>query len=141
MIYFQSAYVVPDIDDAMHELSEALGLTFTEVREHRHGLDGQWPVKVAFTRQGPPFLKLVQGPSGSPWHAEGEGHLDHLGFWADDLRKEVERLQGADFAMKYDGEKVAGVASALLSSPSGLRVELLSSSYRPGFQDKWGITG
>jgi hypothetical protein len=96
-VFFQIGLRVTDLDVARAELSEALGLEWSEVDERE--FDG-WPIRVCFSRQGPPFLELIEGPTGSPWDpADGLG-LDHLGYWTPDLTRENERLGNAGLELE-----------------------------------------
>jgi hypothetical protein len=135
-VFFQIGLRVTDLDVARAELSEALGLEWSEVDERE--FDG-WPIRVCFSRQGPPFLELIEGPAGSPWDpADGLG-LDHLGYWTPDLTRENERLGNAGLELEYDGSAAGGSFAYHRAPRSGLRVEPVDIAGKPGIAARFGL--
>jgi hypothetical protein len=135
--FFQAGIVVQDIDRAMTELGAALGVTWGQpvVRTN-----GPYTIRAVFSTTGPPFVELIEGPAGSPWDAHGQSRLDHVGYWTDDIGAEIERLESLGLVVEADGRKIAGTPWAYLRAPeSNLRVELLDSSMRDAFHQRWGL--
>lgn len=91
--------VVPDVRAAMERYTAALGFTWTEVGDSRFDcvVDGRRReacVAATYSRQGPPYLEIVQDLSGGVFSETGAG-LNHVGFWVDDLAGEIRRLEAA----------------------------------------------
>ncbi len=136
---------VHDIDAAMADLRESLGLVFAPLveREQRYwtpeaGAATTW-LRFTYSCEGPQHVELLEGGPGSIWHAGDTPGLHHLGFWADDVGAETERLvargwrlEAADVAPE-DG--YGGIT--YVRSPAGLLVEPVSSAYRPRFERWW----
>jgi hypothetical protein len=87
---YHVGYRVHDIQQAMVDMGESMGLTWTEVISR----DNQriWtpergaytvPLSFAYSQQGPQYVELLQGAPGSIWHAGNEPGLHHAGVWAD----------------------------------------------------------
>jgi hypothetical protein len=75
------------------KLSILLSLTFTEAIESRrtysHTPSGELStahLRVAYSRQGPPYLELIQvlKPAG-PFSSEDAARIHHVGSWCEDL--------------------------------------------------------
>jgi hypothetical protein len=128
--FFQVGVIVADLDAAMKELGEALGLRWEEPRTRELG---PWTIRVVFSRQGPPFLELIEGQEGSPWDTGPGDRLDHIGYWSQDLGAEQEHLIGQGLPMEIDGSGLSGPWSYHGTAHSGMRVELLDASLRDGF--------
>jgi hypothetical protein len=127
---------VPDITQAIAELSTVLGATWTQVLERPAG---EWQVRIAFTREGPPFLELIEGPPESPWAAPDGPRMHHLGWWVHDHDAERERLASVGLVPEFEGA-TAGMSCDYYVAPlSGLRVELVSASVREAFAARWGL--
>ena len=103
MLNFQDIFHVgirvPDIHQAMEELGESLGLTWTEVVE----TSGQrlWtpengqqevPLKFVYSCEGPQHLELLEGEKGSFWDGTEDSGVHHVGIWVDDVQSETDRL-------------------------------------------------
>jgi catechol 2,3-dioxygenase-like lactoylglutathione lyase family enzyme len=101
--YFHVGILVPDLDAAMARFSEVLGLEFvepanlhTEVEEADRTVivDGQF----TFSRQGPPYIELIQA-SGTGTHGLHNGiGLHHIGAWVDDAEEHIKQMAQAGVA-------------------------------------------
>jgi catechol 2,3-dioxygenase-like lactoylglutathione lyase family enzyme len=134
--YFQVGVLVEDLEAAREELSNALGLEWSDivVREN-----GPWTIRVCFAKQGPPYLELIEGPPGSPWEATHGSRIDHIGYWVDDLDASKKRLDDAGIALEHDGSAHGGVFTYHRGTKSGLRVELIDKSGQAPFYERWGL--
>ena len=127
--------VVPDVRAAMEQYSRALGFTWTEVGDTVldvvvDGEPRQARIAATYSRQGPPYLELVEELSGAVW-AQGALGLHHVGFWTDDLEGSVRRLDDSGFAGRVrhapaDGPELFSYHSAA----PGLWWELVSTAFR-----------
>jgi Glyoxalase/Bleomycin resistance protein/Dioxygenase superfamily len=136
--HFQVGIAVPDLERAMTELSEGLGVEWCEPQERRP--EG-FVNRVTFTK-AEPFIELIEGAPGSPWDASEGAYLHHLGFWTDDLAGAQERVMAAGMAMERSGEAPFGGGWSYHFGPaSGLRVELCDLVSRDGFLATWNLPG
>jgi len=129
---FQIGVHVSDIDNAMQEITAGLGLSWTDIRDMTVG---EWNIRVAFARQGPPFIELVQGPPGSPWHVASGSSIDHLGYWTSEYERERERLNSIDLPELRGG---AGRVHFHLPA-AGFRLELFDDEGKDAFYKAWGL--
>lgn len=130
--------VVPDLHQAMDELSSTLGLSWplpqSRTRRFR-GPTGTFDADLRFvySRQGPPYLELIEGIPGTPWDTT-PGRLHHVGIWVDHLEQAARQLveTGAPIELTYDTEDLQSFTYHLLAP--GIRVELVDSARRPGVE-------
>ena len=153
MLNFQDIFHVgirvPDIYQAMEELGDSLGLTWTEVVE----TSGQrlWtpesgqqevPLKFVYSCEGPQHLELLEGEKGSFWDGSDDSGVHHVGVWVDDVQSETDRLISLGWnllgAARPPEEGYASMA--YLSPPSGTIVELVTSANKARF-DRWYAGG
>ncbi len=140
---------VPDIYQAMEELGDSLGLTWTEVVE----TPGQriWtpekgqqevPLKFVYSCEGPQHLELLEGEKGSFWDGSEDSGVHHVGVWVDDVKSETDRLisLGWDLLGSARPPEVGYSSMTYLSPPSGTIVELVTSANKARF-DRWYAGG
>lgn len=143
---FHTGIRVPDLDAAMAEMGETLGVSWASVQHNaaqqvwtpQQGLQS---VELTFTysREGPQHLELLQGQSGTIWDGSDDPGGHHVGVWVDDVAAETERCLQA-------GWKVAAAAAppddgygvfAYVVLPSGPIVELVWSAIEQRFESWW----
>jgi Glyoxalase/Bleomycin resistance protein/Dioxygenase superfamily len=134
--YFQVGVLVEDIEAAREELGRALGVTWGDIVERQNG---DWNIRVCFALEGPPYLELIEGPPGSPWEAVGGSRIDHIGCWTPDIEASKQQLADDGFALELDGARFGGKFSYHRGPKSGLRVELLESTGKDAFYERWGL--
>jgi hypothetical protein len=120
--YFQVALIVPSLDDAMRELEATLGLTFWEPLDREIG---PWAIRVAFSREGPPFLELTEGQPGSPWDPTGAPRVDHIGWWTRDIDTDAQALEEAGAPVEVDGRPHDKPFTYHRGPATGIRYELV----------------
>src|SRR3954451_7372767 len=103
--YWQVGVVVPDIEAAMDELASGLGVDWSGPKPRDVG---QWGLRIAFTRQGPPDVELIGGPPDPIWDAGGGARLHHVGTWTSDMAADAARLEAAGFELALDGAPHGG---------------------------------
>lgn len=127
---FHTSIVVADIDQAMAELSQSLGLTWrggwpAQHQLHYRGADHAVELRIAFSAQGPHYLELIEAKEGTPWSPAGIG-THHICYWASDALAASSELE----ALRYTREVGhPGAPSGYFLSPTGLRVEVLTEEY------------
>jgi lactoylglutathione lyase len=150
MIDYQRIYHtgirVPDLDAAMAEMGEALGVTWAEVRQ----TDAQaiWtpeegqralPLKYVYSAEGPQHIELLEGPAGSIWDGREHPGVHHVGVWADDVAAETERClaQGWRIGAAQKSPDEGYGSYTYVIPPSGTIVELVNSALLPKFEAWW----
>lgn len=119
--YFHAGLLVVDIDAAMEQLSDALGLTWNEPHESSYGA---WRLRATYSREGPPYIELIEGDG--PWAASGGvAKIDHLGYWSEDLERDKRRLVEAGLPIEIDGPQHGGDFTYHRAAAAGLRIELV----------------
>ncbi len=143
---FHTGIRVPDIDAAMAEMGQTLGVSWASVQHNpaqqvwtpQHGLQA---VELTFTYscEGPQHLELLAGEPGTIWDGSADPGVHHVGVWVDDVAAETERCVQA-------GWQVAAAAAspddgygafAYVVPPSGPIVELVWSAIEPAFESWW----
>jgi hypothetical protein len=153
MIDYSRAYhhgvLVPDIDAAMAEMGEPLGLEWCEL-QHReqqvwtpengtHGID----LRFTYSAGTGQHLELLQGAPGSIWDANVHGAgVHHIGVWSDDVGGETAALIAHGWTLRMASHPPdAGFGAFTYVQPhSGLIVELVTTAVRPMFE-RWYAGG
>lgn len=135
---YHTGIVVDDVDRAMVEYSDIMGVTW--------GPEGEAEVPVwlpegprtmsfryAYTAEGPHRLELVRPTPGTLWTVTGPGHAHHLGYWCDDVPKTSAELsrRGHPLAAKVGVSDLDADADIVMHrAPSGVLIELVNSANR-----------
>jgi hypothetical protein len=135
---YHTGIVVKDVDAAMAEYSDIMGVSF--------GLQGEQEMPVwmpsgartmnfrfAYTAEGPHRLELVRETPGTLWTMPGVGHAHHLGYWCDDVPAATAELvqRGVPIAAKVGvSDPDEDAAIVLFQAKSGIYLELISSEMR-----------
>lgn len=129
MAFFHVGLVVKNLEAAMKEMSDALGITWREPHDSTYG---EWNIKVVYSIEGPPFVELVQGEDGGPWDTARGSHIDHIGVWSEDMAQESERMVAAGLPIHFDPATVGrgGTFCYHKALASGATIELVSTSAR-----------
>lgn len=127
MQYFHVGIIVEDIEAAREELSRALGVHWGATHESSYG---KATIRVCYSREGPPYVELVEGEPGSTWDTARGSHVDHLGFWSEDLDADMRRLEAEGLPVDIDGTKFGRRFAYHRTQHSGLRVELIDVAIR-----------
>ncbi len=150
MIDYQRLYHtgirVPDVDRAMTEMGERLGVTWASVQHNPaqrvwtpDGGLAEVELTFVYSTEGPQHIELLQGQPGSVWHAGDDPGVHHVGLWVDDVTAETERCVAA-------GWTVAAAAAppdqgygpfTYVVPPSGPIIELVWSAIKPRFEAWW----
>jgi hypothetical protein len=107
---YHFALVVEDLDKAMAEMSQVLGLTWSKVQRRtsahkdREGT-GSTEMAFVYSLEGPPHFELIERRDGSVFDRCG---LHHIGLWSDDPKRESERLESCGWPFERVGVKPDG---------------------------------
>jgi len=135
---YHVCFVVQDIDSATRQLTDTLGVDWSPIRDGR--LE-DWPYRIVFSLEGPPFLELIEGSPGSPWDASGGPRFDHLGFWSADVELDKQRLAARGAPIDFDAAEYGRPFTYHRLDTVGGRVELVDTSAQPDFVRTWAVQG
>ncbi len=136
---------VPDLDDAMRNMTGAAALEWSSVQHRQQQIwlprSGVAVVDLRFTYSsaGPVHLELLQGEPGSVWDAGDGPGPHHLGFWVDDVASTTEELLRQGWTLELAGRAPDEGYGAFtyVRSPAGTIVEPVSTIVRPAFERWW----
>lgn len=132
-MFYHVCFVVPDIEQGMRDLG-SVGVQWSTVLEDRLG---PWDYRLAFSRGGPPYLELVQGPPGSPWDSSQGARCHHLGFWTEDVWKSSRRLSEEGFEEEFSACHLGRPYVYHQVKSLGVSLELMDLSRQERFLDSW----
>lgn len=133
-MFYHVCFVVPDIERAMSDLTESVGAQWSGVLEDSLG---EWDYLLAFTRGGPPYIELVQGPPGSPWDSSLGARCHHLGYWTEDVAQSSARLSEAGFVQEFSACPLGRPYTYHKVSSLGVDLELMDISRQQRFVASW----
>jgi len=127
--------VVPRLEEALDHLGSTLGLVWTPVVETDAPVGGGRlvPIRFAYSAE-PPHLEVIEEAPGSVWVCNPHSNLHHIGFWADGLEGERDRLVASGCPLEIAGIAPEPDRTALYTyhaDPLQLRVELVNAALRP----------
>lgn len=141
---FHFAMAVPDLERAMAQGRDALGIAWTRVRDVVLPLRGpsgersETAFQAVYSLQGPPYVELVCGPRGSLFGAPDGPRLHHAGLIVDDPGAEARRLEGLGYRITGTAVTADGSPGSVVyvAGPFGLQLELMAPPLR-GVLDDW----
>src|SRR5258706_9439846 len=104
---------VPELDEGMRTVGEAFDLTWRPVHERtatvtdESGAHHDIVCRFTFSDGGPFAIEMWQAIPGTPLATPETGILHHIGYWVEDLAKEVDRLEGLGFGSFMSGPSLA----------------------------------
>lgn len=139
---FKTGLLVPDLERAMADLGQWLGLRWTPVQESPLALwTGQGredvALRFAYSLGAPPHLELLEAQPRGYYAAPNGAHLHHVGRWVDDLPKASAALAASGLPLEAAGLDARGSKPALFAfhrGAHGLRVELVDAAQRASFE-------
>lgn len=150
MIDFQRMYHtgvrVPDLDAAMQEMGENLGVTWATVQHNpaqsvwtpEHGLQ-HVDLQFVYSCEGPQHIELLQGQAGTVWDGSEDPGAHHVGVWVDDVAAETQRCLDSGWtlgAAQVSPDDGFGAFTYVIP-PSGFIVELVMAAIEPVFEQWW----
>jgi hypothetical protein len=127
--------VCEDLERTIAEYGQ-LGYTFAmragEISLRRPGLQARDPflARSAWSLQGPPHIELAEvADSGALpylWPSRGHDHVEHVGYWVDDLAGASALLEQLGFPLEATpaGDDTRPLGFCYHRTPSGARIEL-----------------
>lgn len=143
---FHTGIRVPDLNAAMSELGESLGVTWAESREVAEmpvwtPITGMQmvPLRYVYSCEGPQHIELLESAPGSPWHCGDNPGVHHIGVWVSDVAAEVEAVLAKGWTVALAGTAPEdGYGSfAYVQPPNGMLVEVVNDAIEPMFEQWW----
>ncbi len=132
---YHMGLVVPDVAAAVEQYSDLLGVRFATLRRSTldvmvDGVRRSPELLVSYSIDGPPHIELIEEKSGQTWAQDCLG-LNHIGFWAKDLRAAAARLEAGGMPARVHDVGEDGRPGRFTYHPGlgGVWVELVA----PGF--------
>jgi Glyoxalase/Bleomycin resistance protein/Dioxygenase superfamily len=122
--YFHVCCVVPNLEQAMEELTRSIGVSWQKTRERESG-ELRW--RLVYSVDGPPFIELVEGAPGTPWETPDGPRLHHFGRFTDDLDAGIAVIEAAGGHVETDGREISGRWAYVRAPRSGALVELIEA--------------
>lgn len=146
--YFHVGILVENLEAAIDRFSKVLGLTFNDpLMAEFECLEDPDPhegfVRCTYSRQGPPFIELLEANGAGLFSlAQGQG-VHHMGFWDPDVDVQCGFLSGHGVEREARVANPDGTTFSLFTRPEdlfGLRLEVLHDASREG-TERWIATG
>jgi hypothetical protein len=133
-VFYHVCFVVPVIEQAMDDLGQAVRTEWSGIMEDSLG---DWEYRLAFSRGGPPYIELIQGPPGSPWDSSQGARFHHIGYWSKDAAQSSRRLSADGFEEEFSACAFRRPYSYHLMPSLGGRLEMMDISRQGQFLAAW----
>lgn len=143
---FHHGLIVDDIETAMAQMGPAGGFQWTDVRAFDplpvwtpdQGR-GEAYLKVAYSRQGPIHMELIEAAPGSPYDILRSVDPSHIGVWVDNVGDSVEALCGQGWRLLVAGasDRRRYGSMAYLVRDGGPVIELVGKELEPMMAAWW----
>lgn len=139
---FETGYTVSDMNSAMTQFTDAMGIQWGPIQSGtlnmrlRTGQVVSILFHIVLSAQGPPYIELVQGITGSadnPFKASPTDSPVHLGFIVHNLAAASDALVAAGFP-RIVTEAVPGQDASLVAwhqGPGNIIIELYDAAFAP----------
>ncbi len=135
---FHFAIVVPEIERGMEMIAKQFSVSFgppipTNAKFLIAGREVDIAVRFTYSRQGPPYIELVQAVQGTVFAAAtGGSPVHHIGVFVEDMEAEVARLTNEGFDLEFQsiGRDGRLGANSFINSELGVRTELVTTELR-----------
>ncbi|MEE4490789.1 VOC family protein [Streptomyces sp. BE230] len=134
MTFYHVCFSVPDLGRAMEDLTAVSAVRWHDPVD---GRIGDWPYRIAFTVQGPPFIELIEAAPGGPWGDTTRAQFHHIGFWTSDITAGASRLAAHGFPEVFSGCPHGRPFAYHRMDSVGGHVELVDAVQQPSFLESW----
>lgn len=133
------------LESALEQLTASHGVEWTPISERPFRVwepgNGyrEYPLRLAFSREGPVRLEVLEGVPGSHWDGRDVPGPHHLGVWVENVGEECERLIARGWTLEFAAaspEEGYG-RFAYIRSPEGILFEPVDVANRPRFEAWW----
>jgi hypothetical protein len=140
--FFHVGIVVPRLEEALDHLGATLGLRWaptTETDVPVASADGARlvPLRMVYSVE-PPYVEVIEEVQGTVWVVNPYSNLHHIGFWADSLEGERDRLVASACPLEisgFAGEPRRTAQYTYHVDPLGVRIELVDAALRPMMEE------
>lgn len=141
---YHVGYVVPALDAAMAQFTDAIGARWVDHVVHaryrdRAGLVVDVDLHTSFTLDGPVHIELIEAAPGTIWSLDAGPRIHHVGLWTDDVAAEAQRLVRSGMPVIAGGMDNADPAApgyfSYHENPQGGNVELVHIDKQQGMHD------
>lgn len=144
--FFHVGFLVDDLDKAMESFGSAFGVTWTvpdigsvDAWDEELG-DFRLTLKVAYSKQGPPYVELLQSQESGLYKAsQGEG-VHHIGLWEPDCETRQAELIAEGITpihTQYTEDRKIIVSYFDPDKMHGVMLELVDEARRPIMETWW----
>ena len=141
--FFHIGIVVEDMQRGMDDIARRFAVTFPDARDAnvriRYGDEEQQvAVKFVYSREGPPYLELIEAVPGTVWEKVG---IHHLGVFCDAMENEIEKLvsEGYTHEAASLGPDNSLQGAQYITNNSGVRLEFQRGEFREQFLKMLGL--
>jgi hypothetical protein len=136
--FYHVGILVADVERAMHRFSQKLGVTFCDPNPMHVTLAGseerECDMYATYSKEGPPYIELVQGHGDGLFSLRNGEGLHHLGIWSPDWAMYSSRGPERCLPVAVTVNMMPGDPNMWLSDPSdlcGTRIEYVDDVQRP----------
>jgi hypothetical protein len=143
--YFHVGILVPNLDEAMEKFSEVFKVTWTErgtahadFWERDRGGSHPLTLDVAYTREGPPHIELLEATGDGLYGHQHVGGLHHIGGWEPDCTGRQRELEEAGYpavGTQYNPNKEIIVSYFDPKALYGIMFEILDEGRKPALEE------
>jgi hypothetical protein len=134
--FFHVCILVADIEDAVERFSAAFDMTFAPIltsdMEFHGASNERYALRWVFSRQGPPYIELIEGQGDGLFSLAAGERLHHIGRWApSDQIDALKTRFGAAVTVTRPGFAGTGLWFADPALFYGIWIELVDEGFRP----------
>ena len=107
----------------MEELGNAFDLQWGD---QGGGRLGEWTTRHVRSVGTTPFVEIIQGSEGSPWHAHSGSRVDHLALRSSDPGRQRRRLESLGMPVTFDFWPYGLKCTYHEAIHSGIRIEVVN---------------
>lgn len=134
--YAHVGIIVEDLDAAMTEMTNTLGIQWLPVQERPND---DTTLRLTFSAAAP-FIELIEGSPGTSRDTTNGPHVDHLAYWTSDFDADKARMIRDGMTLDVEGSSPFGGSWCYLSSRvTGFRVELCDVAAFEAWHRQWGL--
>jgi hypothetical protein len=135
---FVTCSLVPDLERAVADASEALGFGFTPIQQApltlrtAAGLE-QFDLRFVYSTGQAPYLEFVEEVPGSYFSSGGVTAYRHVGIWVDDLAATSDLVASRGYPLEAAGVEgdIEPFGFVHHRSADGVRLELVDRARQP----------
>lgn len=132
--FYHVCFTVPDLAAAMRDFTPAAAVEWQQPADDRIG---EWDYRIVFTAGGPPFIELIEAPTGGPWGDTSQPCFHHMGFWTSDITAATARLNRNGLPETFAGCPYGRPFAYHYLDSIGAHLEVVGQQRQKSFVDTW----